>query len=422
MFTRSYFLLCILILPLDAHAYLDPGTGSMLLSVFVGLASSAYFAVRKLPAACRSLFYRIQGKNEILKKNNIVFYCESRAYWNTFAPLLRELSDRKIDVLYLTSNKEDPAFEANLDSSIQVRFIGTGNAAYTALNFLEAECFVLTTPGIDVLQIRRSPGTRKYIHVLHSLSDMHLYKLYSFDYYDQVFCSGEYQQKSLRHLEQTRGTTPKDLPLLGVPYFDELNNRYLRESSQPQEKCVLIAPTWGKNGMLTRLGDKVPKLLAEAGYHVILRPHPQSYVSEKEMIAQLETSLSKYDNIEWDKNPDGFQSMNRAQLLISDFSGIVYDFAFVFLKPVITMNYQPNFDGFDGYNIPWEIWDLSIIDEIGKRLEFEQIEKLPEFVNALQASDEMRSKILSIRERSIANFGQATKPIVDEIIKATQAK
>ena len=35
--------------PINAWAYLDPGTGSMLLSVVVGLVSSAYFLIRRLP-------------------------------------------------------------------------------------------------------------------------------------------------------------------------------------------------------------------------------------------------------------------------------------------------------------------------------------------------------------------------------------
>ena len=41
-----------------ANAYLDPGTGSMLLSVFIGLMSSAYFGIRKFPELLRRIFFR----------------------------------------------------------------------------------------------------------------------------------------------------------------------------------------------------------------------------------------------------------------------------------------------------------------------------------------------------------------------------
>lgn len=52
--------------PVPAWAYLDPGTGSMLLSVFVGLISGAYFVIRKLPSTLRSLFFRLTGKTDAL--------------------------------------------------------------------------------------------------------------------------------------------------------------------------------------------------------------------------------------------------------------------------------------------------------------------------------------------------------------------
>ena len=48
--------------PLNAYAYLDPGTGSMLLSVLIGLTSSAYFVIRKLPSMILSMFFMFSGK------------------------------------------------------------------------------------------------------------------------------------------------------------------------------------------------------------------------------------------------------------------------------------------------------------------------------------------------------------------------
>ena len=53
----TFVILSVLLEPQAAHAYLDPGTGSMLLSVFVGLISGVYFVIRKLPSTLRSLFF-----------------------------------------------------------------------------------------------------------------------------------------------------------------------------------------------------------------------------------------------------------------------------------------------------------------------------------------------------------------------------
>ena len=72
----GWTILLVGLFPLDAWAYLDPGTGSMLLSVLVGLVSSAYFLLRRLPALTRAFFFRLAGKKDDLKGNGIVFYSE----------------------------------------------------------------------------------------------------------------------------------------------------------------------------------------------------------------------------------------------------------------------------------------------------------------------------------------------------------
>ena len=128
----------VVLAPADAWAYLDPGTGSMLLSVVVGLVSSAYFVARKLPSVIRSLIYRATGRKDDLKKNKIVIYSESKSYWSTWRPVLMALVKRGVPVTYLTSAENDPVFDVDdvkFKSLVTARFIGTGNTAYTALGF-----------------------------------------------------------------------------------------------------------------------------------------------------------------------------------------------------------------------------------------------------------------------------------------------
>lgn len=417
-------LLFLLAAPSPAYAYLDPGTGSMLLSVLIGLLSSAYFLVRKLPALFRSVLFKATGKAKLLERKHIVIYGETANYWGTFRPLLEEFGRRGETVEYLTSSENDPCFKAELPDCITCRYIGTGNTAYTTLNFLEADTLVLTTPGIDVLQIRRSKGVKKYIHVVHSLSDIHSYKLFAFDYYDAVLCSGQYQADSLRLLEAQRGTEAKELPMVGCPYMDALAARREREKGrvQPEKGCVLVAPSWGKNGMLTRYGAAVPRFLAEAGYKVILRPHPQSFISEKPLMKQLQNELASFPNIEWDRNPDGFASLSRASAMVSDFSGVVFDFAFVFLRPVVTLAYELDKRGFDAFSIPHPSWESQVVEHIGHRLDPAELEQLPRIIDELTSDETFPERILNIRESSVANFGQAAAPVVDAILNIASNK
>lgn len=399
----------------DAHAYLDPGTGSMLLSIVVGLASSGYFFIRRLPSLLRQAIFRMKGDDKSLRGNGIVFYAESAAYWGTFEPVLRALSAMGRQATYLTSAENDPVFEANLPG-ISARFIGTGNTAYTSLGFLEADVFVLTTPGIDVLQIRRSKGVKRYVHLVHAATDAHGYKLFSFDYYDAVYCSGAHQRASLRALEAKRGTAPKALPLLGCPYFDRLVEKRRAYRAEPQPRTVLVAPTWGRAGLLTRTGEAVPKALAEAGWHVILRPHPQSFVSEADQMAALQKTLAGFDNIEWDRNPDGFDSLSRASVMVSDFSGVVFDFAFVFERPVVTIGDGWQKDGYEAWDLDGEAWEMGVLDAVGTHLRADETDRVVDAVEALSASPDISDRIRKVRDAGIVNFGAAGRPIAEALI------
>lgn len=410
-----------LLCPLEAFAYLDPGTGSMLVSVFIGVASSAYFALRNLPAMIRRGLFRLQGGQAVLKKNSIVMYAESAAYWSTFKPLLDEFARRGAQVLYLTSNEQDPFFKTQYPDHIRGKYIGQGNAAYTMLNFIEADVCVLTTPGLDVLQIKRSKGVGRYIHVIHSLTDVHFYKPFAFDYYDEVICSGYYQVRSIRAIEQVRKNKPKDLPVLGCPYVD-LVAQGVRRSARAASSgpvTVLLAPTWGRNGMLTRIGPDVPKVLAEAGFHIIFRPHPQCYVSEKDLIGRLEKELSSYPNLEWDRNPDGIASLARADILVSDLSGIIFDYVFGFLRPVIAVTDTPVREGFEAFDIPHELWDFELIDQVGCRIGSADLDRLPALVERYVQDRTMHARILELRDRHLANYGCSAGPIAEEILRHT---
>lgn len=411
-------LFLLLALPSTAHAYLDPGTGSMLLSVLIGLLSTAYFMLRKLPALFRPVLFRLTGKTRLLERRQIVIYGESANYWGTFRPLLEELGRRGVAVQYLTSSENDPCFTACLPDCIRCQYIGTGNTAYTTLNLLEADAMVLTTPGVGVLQIRRSKGVGKYIHILHSIGDIHYYKLFSFDYYDAIICCGEYQVASLRALEALRGTKPKELPLAGCPYLDALvAKRDSLPAVSPDDNCVLVAPTWGRLGMLTRYGAAIPKALAEAGFHVILRPHPQSYISDTKLMEHLEIELAANANITWDRNPDGFASLRRASVLISDFSGVIYDFAFVFFRPVITIYSSPPApDSFEAFDIPFPYWDGDIVKQLGAVVSAEDIPRLPALVREIARETNWPERIRRVRDANIVNFGCAAGPVTDAIL------
>ena len=265
--------------------YIDPGTGSMLFTLLIGVLGAAFYSVRLFAIKARvKLAWR--GKTDKACRPLVVF-SDSRRYWTVFEPVIRQLTAKGLPVVYLTASEDDPAFSCGLPS-FTAEYIGEQSRMYSRLNNLNAVIVLSTTPGLDVYQWKRSGLVRCYVHILHAASEVVLYRMFGIDYYDAVLLSGEYQARDIRALEKLRGLPAKELPLTGIPYMDEMLRRFEEEGNAPEHpRTVLLAPSWGKSAILSVYGEKIIEVLLNTGAHVIIRPHPQSFVSEKEMMDRL---------------------------------------------------------------------------------------------------------------------------------------
>jgi hypothetical protein len=402
-----------------AYAYLDPATGSMVLSALIGIVGTAYFFLK-------TFYYRISGALLSLlgikvkkKAAGIVLYSEGKSYWFTFKPLLEALDKKGVQATYLTSSEDDEGLKFQ-SATVKSKYIGEGNKAYTHMNMLEADVCVMTTPGLDVLQIRRSKGVKHYAYVVHAPTDVGLYKANSFDFYDSVLCSGQHQINSLRYLEKLRGTEAKLLTRAGVPYMDVLAGRLDSEAKVERDTDglphVLVAPTWGNNGLLKRFGLSLLKPLAEKGYPVTIRPHPQSYIEELELIMSLETGLSGYANVAWDRSTDNFEVLANSDIMISDLSGVIFDYAFVFEKPVITLQFEFDPTGLEANDLPERLWELRVLDKIGKQISLDELDAIPEIVKSLSNNPAVSQNIVALREASLFNYRASGEVIAQQLI------
>ena len=105
--------------------YIDPGTGSMLFTILIGVLSALIYGLRELFLKIR--FRTGGGKAENLsdQKIPIVIFSDSKRYWNVFEPICDELEKRNESAEYLTMSADDPALEKKYEH-IKCRFIGEG--------------------------------------------------------------------------------------------------------------------------------------------------------------------------------------------------------------------------------------------------------------------------------------------------------
>ena len=129
--------------------YIDPGTGSMIFSLAIGLLSVAWFGIRKVYL---KLKYLSPGRDKTDDKTiPLAIFSDDKRYWQTFEPICRELNERGFDMTYLTMSDNDPVLN-NAFPHLHAEYIGDGNKAFARLNFLKATLLFSTTPGLDVYQ------------------------------------------------------------------------------------------------------------------------------------------------------------------------------------------------------------------------------------------------------------------------------
>ena len=399
--------------------YIDPGTGSMLFAALIGIFSTLLFFFQKLWIKFKFVLSggRIKDKTSDEKLPYVIF-SEGKSYWNVFKPVCEEFEKRGIDCEYYTADEKDPALEQGYEH-VHCTFIGDGNKAFARLNMLNARVLLATTPGLEVYQWKRSRNVGKYVHIFHSLDEGTAYRMFGLDFYDSVLLVGDFQERYIRKLEELRGIPQKDLQVVGCTYMDGLLARRDKEGeAKPAEKqrTVLLAPSWGEISVLNRYKEKLIDALLATDYKVVIRPHPQSFKVEMDILQPL---MDKYgDKVEWNRDADNFDILNRSDILISEFSSVVFDFAFVFDKPVLCFaGGQSDMAPYDAAWIDEEPWKQQVFPKLGKMITEEDFGSFQSLMDELVESTEYQKSRDDLREASWQNRRHSAEGIVDYLVE-----
>jgi hypothetical protein len=113
-------------------SYIDPGTGSMLFTILLGVLSAGIYALRGLVVKLR--FALSAGAKEEASKNKLPFviFSDNKRYWNIFEPICDELERRGVDLVYMTASEDDPALSKKYEhitsvSESDTTFMQTGS-------------------------------------------------------------------------------------------------------------------------------------------------------------------------------------------------------------------------------------------------------------------------------------------------------
>lgn len=358
---------------------------------------------------------------------HLVFYSESNGFYKYFKGFIEYiLANTNLTIHYITSDANDQIFQMEKDNSrIRGYYIGE-NRLITLMMKMDADVVVMTMPDLENFHIKRSyiRDDIEYIFVQHGVGSNNMgMRKGCMDHFDTIFCAGIHQREEVEQTEALYGLPKKRLVDVGYPLIDEMRARYRANAHQENErKKILIAPSWQDHNIVDSCLEELLERLKGRGYDIIVRPHPQEVRLKKDY---MNTLKQKYEASGIEIQTD-FSSNNpvlEADLLITDWSGISWEFAFTTLRPILFINTPMKVMNPDYQKIEAVPLNISLRDKLGKDLDLDQLDRVAETAEyLLRHSEEYHEQINRLAHQYLYHLDESAEIGADYIIKTIQDK
>ena len=364
-----------------------------------------------------------------LDERSIVFYSESSVLlYPHVEQIIKELEKRDQKICYVTSSKDDPILK-NENKKIKSFYIGDGSAKYKFFWELKAKIVIMTMPDLENYWIKRSKVYPvHYVYIFHSIVSTHtIYRKGAFDHFDSIFCVGPHHIDEITATESVYNLNHKNLVEYGYGLLDKLQKnkpvKNQKNSTKYEKKKIVIAPSWGKKGLLETKGIELVKILLDAEYHVIVRPHPMTISKWPKKIKAIKNEFDDNPNFEMETDVSSFESIYSAYGLISDWSGIAIEYAFVCEMPVFYIDVSQKINNSSYNKIPCKPLESSIRNLIGKVISPNDLGSLPEVIESTyEENNNFKAIIQEVRNKTVFNLGQSGVKGAQEILKILHEK
>tara|TARA_B110000263_G_C15306800_1_gene510859 strand:- start:2457 stop:3611 length:1155 start_codon:yes stop_codon:yes gene_type:complete len=358
------------------------------------------------------------------EERTIIFYVENEYYFIYLKSIINELIDKNdIRICYVTSSKTDPMLKNN-HKNISSFYIGDGTARTKFFLNLKAKILIMTMPDLQSFHIKRSKISNvHYVYVFHSPVSTHLvYRKEAFDNFDTVFCVGNFQIEEIRERESKYNLKEKRLIKCGYGRLDDLIIEYENfDRSQNKinnKKQIIIAPSWGENGIIETIGKNLIQQLLTLDYKVVLRPHPMTSKKSPKKIKNIQEKFCDNPNFCLEEDVRTFNTFFTSDCIISDWSGVAIESAFTTRKPVLFIDVPIKMRNPEYKEISITPLEIKIREQIGTVIVPDEIINLQEKIEyMIKNKNEFDTKIKKLREQLIFNIGQSEKIAAKEILK-----
>ena len=365
---------------------------------------------RRRESADYKRFFSIANKH-------LVIYSEKSGFYKYFKGIIKELLSRSDMVIhYVTNDPDDVIFEiAKKNRRIKPYYIGLKKTISLMLK-LECDICVMTTPDLDKYYLKKSKMKKdiEYIYIPHALMSMHMgMKEGSLDAFDTIFCAGEHIKREVRATERVYGLPSKECVEFGYPLVDDLiplGEEERRTHKKGGRREILIAPTWNEDNILDSCIDEMLEKLLCDEYHITVRPHPE-YVKRfgQRMNATVERWKDKVgEGLSFELDFSSNKSTYSSDLMITDWSGISFEFSFATKRPTLFVNTKMKVLNENWQRIDCTPIEITLRDEIGMSIEKSDVKNIGEIVkDTFKRSTEYEKRIEAALHKAVYNVGHS---------------
>jgi YidC/Oxa1 family membrane protein insertase len=341
-------------------------------------------------------------------EKELVFYALNGGQYKYYKNIIEYLLEHSDVVIhYLTNDPEDVVFQ--LDHERIEAYYASQRKTISLLLKLKTKIFFTTVPDLQVYHMKRSIVQEdiEYIHIIHGIPSAHMTaREKAYDHFDTIFCVGPHHVRELQRRIQIANLPSKNLVKAGYPVYDQLIESYSERRDQVNDRPqILIAPSWQKENILETCIDEILDALVGKGYQIIVRPHIQFTIMFPDRMEELAGKYAKYTTTEeiiFDLNFAENKYIFTADLLMTDWSGIAYEFSYCGLRPSVFINtpmkvLNPNYELYG-----LEVTDITLRDKVGISVDIDQLEMLGKKIASLLANkDEYKERIQEVVENHL---------------------
>ncbi len=344
-------------------------------------------------------------------EKQIVFYSEKNGFYKYFQSVI-EIILRKTDIVihYITSDPKDEVF-ALANDNFRVYYIGE-NKLIVLMMKMEADIVCMTMPDLQKYHIKRSmvKNDIEYVYIDHGIGSVNMMlRKHALDYFDTIFASNELAYQEIRAMEKTYNLKEKHLVKWGSGLIDNMIAAYNQgEKKENQKKTILIAPSWQDGNLLDLCIEPILEQILKKDYQVILRPHPQYVRHFEEKLHALADRYKEYDNFELQLDFASNDTVFNADVLMTDWSGIGYEYSFTTLKPTLFINTPMKVMNPDYEEIGVVPFDIEIRDQVGISVETDNLDTLGDVIDRLLDDKEYsREAMAVVRDKYLYNVSKS---------------